>query len=232
MSFHSTNRKNNRSHPVMDHEYYCHISIAKFMRCYWCDVECGGCLDRIDNNQSYNEKNIVVSCDACNRLRGGIGFGHFLAIIGTIYAFQQRGVASAGINTFPRKTLPNYARFVQQKRTRTIGCTLTEQDYNTLTSSPCFYCGVPNCTGIDRVNPDSTYSLQDVVPCCFVCNYLKGNIPKDDFLAFVNHLYKVNPGRCDYNYFGPTTIMCHDWEITPSGPVYVSLQKSTSAMQC
>lgn len=49
---------------------------------------------------------------------------------------------------------------------------------------PCFYCGgTPN--SVDRVIPKSRggASIGNLVPCCFRCNQMKGNMTRDEFVA-------------------------------------------------
>ena len=52
---------------------------------------------------------------------------------------------------------------------------------------PCSYCGDEIETiGLDRVDNKQGYNIENIVPCCFPCNRMKGTMDRDDFI-----------GRCD-----------------------------------
>lgn len=69
-----------------------------------------------------------------------------------------------------------------------------------LTEMPCHYCGQPpsnkikrfqddfTYSGIDRKDNDSGYIDDNVVPCCKVCNKMKGTLTHEQFLT---HTYKI-----------------------------------------
>ena len=67
-------------------------------------------------------------------------------------------------------------------------------------SKPCHYCGCQpsNQTldfiynGIDRVRADTGYTLDNIVPCCKLCNGMKSKLDIDTFL---NHIKLIH----DYN---------------------------------
>ena len=87
------------------------------------------------------------------------------------------------------------------KRTGRIW-TLTAEDFRTITSGHCSYCGsAPSrtfryhkvkgthiCTGIDRVDSTKGYTLENSVSCCFPCNRMKSNLPVYVFLAKVSSI--------------------------------------------
>jgi hypothetical protein len=57
-------------------------------------------------------------------------------------------------------------------------------------TSPCHYCKKPaklneynGLNGIDRVDNSRGYHLDNTVPCCKVCNYMKGVLDMDEFLV-------------------------------------------------
>src|SRR5690606_27568041 len=71
----------------------------------------------------------------------------------------------------------------------------------------CFYCGdiprvpkrsiqptkrYPPVNGIDRVNSNLGYTLENIVPCCKRCNWMKLNISLTDFLRHVGRIYEKN----------------------------------------
>ena len=49
-------------------------------------------------------------------------------------------------------------------------------------SSSCIYCG-EQATGIDRIDNTQGYIEGNMVACCEVCNHMKWNLTRDEFLA-------------------------------------------------
>jgi 5-methylcytosine-specific restriction endonuclease McrA len=115
------------------------------------------------------------------------------------------------IQTRINNTLPSgdsscnsvYNRYVQgaKKNVKKVWG-LSRSDFKILTSSNCFYCGTPpiethqgprsngayTYNGIDRVNSDLGYTLDNCVPCCKYCNYAKNSFDQYDFLEWTKRL--------------------------------------------
>jgi predicted HAD superfamily Cof-like phosphohydrolase len=82
---------------------------------------------------------------------------------------------------------------------------LTRSQFIKLCESPCHYCGKmnSNCSksingdwnynGIDRVDSCIGYSIENCVPCCKFCNFMKKDLDYNEFTNWVkkayNHLY-------------------------------------------
>lgn len=68
----------------------------------------------------------------------------------------------------------------------------------------CYYCGAEPSSarrlyktgeqtyfnGIDRKNPAIGYTLDNCVPCCARCNYMKGSMTAEEFIEAVNQISK------------------------------------------
>ena len=85
---------------------------------------------------------------------------------------------------------------------------LTHEDFKTLCSTNCYYCGISakefrvtddkpkkglmrlNFNGLDRVNSKKGYTLDNVVPCCEDCNKAKRNLEQNDFLNLIKQIYE------------------------------------------
>lgn len=80
---------------------------------------------------------------------------------------------------------------------------LDEQQFRKLTSDFCYYCGskprqIPEdnanrngiyvYNGIDRINNDLGYVIDNCVSCCKVCNRAKLNMGQQEFLSWINGL--------------------------------------------
>lgn len=82
---------------------------------------------------------------------------------------------------------------------------LTNDQIKILTSQLCFYCGVKPSqrgtgrpfyngeylyNGIDRVDNTRGYTMDNVVPCCGVCNRAKLTMPIEEFKAWICRTYE------------------------------------------
>lgn len=98
---------------------------------------------------------------------------------------------------------------------RGLDFNLTDEEFDSLIFSKCYYCGseptssnyVNNrinrtkeefkVTGIDRINSDLGYTIDNCVPCCKICNKMKLNYSDDFFKAHITKIYNhyiVNKG--------------------------------------
>lgn len=86
-----------------------------------------------------------------------------------------------------------YITYKRGARIRNYIFDITQEEFTRLVSLPCAYCGKVsepevNLNGLDRVYNDLPYTLDNVVPCCSVCNFSKGQL---DFDQFIEHTRKV-----------------------------------------
>ena len=72
-----------------------------------------------------------------------------------------------------------YAALLHAAKGRKVEVTLTLDEYRQVTASDCAYCGgdLPFAGyGLDRKDPSRGYTLDNVVPCCRVCNRIKTDL--------------------------------------------------------
>ena len=89
-----------------------------------------------------------------------------------------------------------YNIYKKNARTRDIGFYLSKEEFYDITSKPCNYCGGysnidlnnNSYNGVDRIDSNKGYVIDNIVPCCDVCNKMKLNyaIP-----FFLNHINKI-----------------------------------------
>ena len=86
---------------------------------------------------------------------------------------------------------------------RNLEFTLTIDQFREIIAQNCFYCGCPpsnshyrtrgngaySYNGIDRVDNNKGYILENVVPCCKRCNYMKREMGQEDFINHVVSIY-------------------------------------------
>jgi len=99
-----------------------------------------------------------------------------------------------------------YSSYRRQAEKRNLKFDLTKEQFKTLTSGNCHYCNEPpqmiwkekgqlwgECVynGVDRINSDLGYSVENCVSCCKVHNRMKGELSLVDFInackQVVNH---------------------------------------------
>lgn len=95
-----------------------------------------------------------------------------------------------------------YSDYKKEAVQRDLIFQLDEIQFRKITSSRCFYCNeVPSQTykvsnngkymynGIDRMDNSIGYIKYNCVPCCKMCNFIKGGLSKEDFLLHINGIH-------------------------------------------
>jgi len=75
-------------------------------------------------------------------------------------------------------------------RSRRLNFEITEAEYASLIQLPCTYCGElanPH-HGLDRVDNSRGYSLDNVTPCCKMCNRMKSNYSLENWLLKIKQI--------------------------------------------
>lgn len=111
-----------------------------------------------------------------------------------------------------RKSLPDgeaarnevYREYKSGADKRGLSFDLSVEEFENLTQRPCVYCGTEKSNrerhthkyapffynGIDRVDPTVGYNVGNCVPCCRVCNRMKSDMTKSDFLDHIARISK------------------------------------------
>jgi hypothetical protein len=101
-----------------------------------------------------------------------------------------------------------YRKYNQGAKTRNYVFDITLDEFEQLTSGYCAYCGAePNreartngkqplyvYNGIDRIDNSIGYVLNNCVPCCGRCNWMKADLSVDDFLTHITKIYERSLG--------------------------------------
>lgn len=118
------------------------------------------------------------------------------------YKYKYPGISPTHIATSDL-----YRSYIASARVRNIKWDIEISEFIKLIHQNCFYCGCPPTnqwksrskskkakhenliyTGIDRLDSDGIYTLENVVPCCKRCNYGKRELSMEDFLS---HIKKI-----------------------------------------
>lgn len=130
---------------------------------------------RQDQLDSGNQKSIRCKCGIKTRTRRGYGEASFRNL------YQKYGCGA---------------------KSRNIKFDLSEDDFRKFTKQNCFYCNktpsqigrYKDCNGgyiyngIDRVNNDLGYTMENSVTCCKYCNYMKRELTVEQFF---NHIENI-----------------------------------------
>lgn len=151
--------------------------------------------------------NTVIGCWFVTSIHHAIGHETFWVCIcrcGRIHRVRsnmlRRGKSlkckiCAGFKIHPNKHAA-FRTILKNAQTRRIPCSLTFNQWEPLAEKSCFYCGalpsnkrnnyktdVPFVySGMDRVDNNLGYSLENCVPCCSSCNSAKGSQSQSDFI--------------------------------------------------
>ena len=98
-------------------------------------------------------------------------------------------------------TYPGYRNNAQR---RNLDFQLTPEEFKELVGQPCHYCGGYSIetnpksrgNGIDRKDSNIGYLVDNCVPCCATCNFIKNDMHFNDFLRYIERLYEHTK---DYN---------------------------------
>lgn len=113
---------------------------------------------------------------------------------------KESGFKEYQIATFNRL----YKSYLIKAEQRNLVFEISKDYFYTMTKQNCFYCGKePHqviksksnngdyiYNGIDRLYSDKGYTKGNCVPCCGQCNVAKMAIPHDEFLIWIDRVYK------------------------------------------
>lgn len=133
---------------------------------------------------------------------------------------RAKNVPRKPVSATKRKLLPTivaetntlFYRYKRNALLRKLVFELTRDDFNNLIQKDCHYCGsMPSrkvsyskefsgkllFNGIDRMQNHTGYTIENSVPCCTDCNFLKGskdyNVFINKVIGIVNHLNIKQP---------------------------------------
>jgi hypothetical protein len=110
--------------------------------------------------------------------------------------YHSCGINGCGwLTDYDRSLHRTFDAYKQNAKKRNLPLLLTKEQMTYLISLPCHYCdGLPP-NGIDRKLNTLGYTLENSVPCCSDCNYLKNKRSYIEFLLKVKQIYQKLIGR-------------------------------------
>lgn len=155
-------------------------------------------IDRVNNNIGYEINNCVPCCKQCNSAKNILTQQEFINHINTIKLHKVNySIHSNEINQGFHRIYGQY-KYKSKKKNRIFN--LTKDQFYKLTQQHCNYCGLEPIqlskynghiflyNGVDRLNSDIGYEINNCVSCCVVCNKMKLDLTIEDFNEWINRV--------------------------------------------
>ena len=91
-----------------------------------------------------------------------------------------------------------FGHYKASAKKRNLEFNLEMEDFEYFTQKPCHYCGefrknkTPSgwaiLNGLDRKDNSLGYVVDNILPCCSICNYAKRDMPYNDFIQWIAQL--------------------------------------------
>jgi hypothetical protein len=171
-------------------------------KCFYCnyikDGEVNG-IDRIDNNKGYLKENVVACCESCNIAKGSQHPQEFIDKLYSINIYNKElikisnDIVDKWKETYLSKSNPKFSIYMKSANTRNIEFKLSENEFNNIIINSCYLCGLEtsdiNKNGIDRINNNKGYILENCKTCCGHCNLLKKDLLYKKLLEISERVY-------------------------------------------
>lgn len=167
-------------------------------------------MDRIDSSKSHTTDNTVPACQTCNRAKNDRAIEDFLSWVNNlkITSFKPINIVKTDFPTNGSLATSVRCVFYNHKR----DTDLTVEEYYSISQMNCFYCdGKPNnifnraktdkkaslqakengnyiYNGIDRIDIDLSHNKNNVVPCCYYCNWAKNKLALSEFYDWIRRV--------------------------------------------
>lgn len=175
-------------------------------KCNYCnEIDDINGIDRIDSNKCYEKLNCVSCCTQCNFMKNNTDQKIFIKLCEHIATYNNIYEGNLHTNILKNTKNGKFTEYKKRATNKNMKFLLSKSDFINIIGKPCDYCGISDETfykikgagGIDRVNSNQGYILENCVPCCGICNKMKLAYSKDEFLnkclkITLNQLNDVN----------------------------------------
>lgn len=150
-------------------------------------------IDRKKPNEPYNLNNCVACCETCNFMKQQLNYDNFINIIHHLALKYKinNNIENEHYELFKFPLNVTYYKYHHGAIERKLEFTLTKEDFESIIINNCYYCKSKptKYSGIDRFDNNEGYTLENCVPCCTTCNFLKHTLSYDDFILQINKIY-------------------------------------------
>jgi hypothetical protein len=163
----------------------------------YCDIS-RGCFNKIIEG---------VKCDDC-KTKEKIEISSHIDILRLKYNIIPIDIPIDTISSLKQEEIPisvsELWRSIQKGAyNRELLFTITEIDFEKLAIQPCYYCGFyskSRLNGIDRIDNNKGYILNNCITCCKMCNIIKNTQHPNEFLDKVESIINNTINKKEYNY--------------------------------
>ena len=89
----------------------------------------------------------------------------------------------------------HYSNYIRCAGDKNLDFEISQEEFNNLIKEPCHYCNIiqeRGFNGIDRLDSNTGYVLNNCVSCCKTCNFMKCSLSADVFLKRIEHILTYN----------------------------------------
>jgi len=167
--------------------------------CYYCGIiqERGfNGIDRMNSCVGYVADNCVNACSMCNYMKASLSVDAFLGRVEHILTHNGRINGRLFPEMFPDYTSASYTEYKNRALKKNLDFALSHDEYLCLITQDCYLCGKnsnsQHLNGIDRIDNNKGYMMDNVKPCCANCNYMKKNYILEDVFNKFMDIYSFN----------------------------------------
>ena len=155
-------------------------------------------LGREDPMRSFGNTNTLAVCDLCKYMQSLQTEDTFIDHVRRICKYQGiQGIQGIqGLDDPEAAYLQDPSLIRRSLKREGKDCTvyMSDDEKLDLWCSPCYLCGVSPSYGLDRLDPEGKYDIDNSRPCCSQCSNLRRHIPMDAVRAHIRVINGITEG--------------------------------------
>lgn len=160
---------------------------------------------KIEDLPKWSNEKILYQCDKCG-IRNMVSFYTIFSRKNSEYNKTGKNLCSkcangkmSGKNSGAYKHgSKRYPEYRNNANRRGIKFDLTPREFKRMVLQPCHYCGgyskdrveSSRGNGIDRKDSRKGYEIENCVPCCSTCNFVKNKMGYEEFIKYIKTMYE------------------------------------------
>lgn len=172
-------------------------TLNKYIGKTWGVLTCLG-IDHEEKNRTY----FRVKCSRCGHesvVRSDRFFGKYIpkSCKYCVNSLQKEiaEIKYPSSNRLLNQKISKYTHLSKRKG-KIVKSQLTKDEVSKLLTSNCYYCGKPIAMGIDRIDSNKDYTIDNCVPCCGMCNIMKNKFNVSEWFEQIGRIYENHKNEC------------------------------------
>jgi hypothetical protein len=132
----------------------------------------------------------------CNYMKASLSVDAFLGRVEHILTYNGRIHGRLFPEMFPDYNSCSYNRYTIRASKKNLDFALSQDEFDAIKCQPCYLCGktssLQHLNGVDRLDNNKGYTMDNINACCFGCNHLKRNYVLEDMLNKFMDIYSFN----------------------------------------